>query len=64
MDKNKEEVLAELEQLGSDSALDDLVHDTVSAKATEINNFGPKRQLEFLLEEGYSLQDILEFAKR
>lgn len=40
-------------------ALDDLVHDTKSQEASEINNGGPESQVQYLLESGFSLEDII-----
>lgn len=43
--------------------LDELVHDVVSKTASRINNGGMEEQVKFLLENGYSLQEIVEEAK-
>ena len=48
-------------------ALDDLVHDTASQIASEINNGGTEAQLQYLLDNGWTEEHIrtqvLENAK-
>lgn len=61
----KEELLeyleCEIETLGNDSlqeVLDELVHDVLSKQASGINNQGYPEQLSFLLESGFSLEEL------
>ena len=39
-------------------ALDDLIHDVMTEKASEVNNQGIEYQIEFLKSEGYSEEEI------
>lgn len=41
-----------------ESSLDELVHDVKSGEAADINNGGFESQIEFLLEAGFSEQEI------
>jgi hypothetical protein len=43
----------------SQEVLDDLVHDCLSNEASEINNRGRDEQIRFLIENGYTVADIL-----
>lgn len=42
------------------SMLDELVHDVMSKKASDINNNGMKYQIEFLAQEGFTFVQIME----
>lgn len=53
------EFIAEIEkQAKKQIALDEIVHDTKSKEASEINNEGIDSQLNYLLQSGFSLEDI------
>jgi len=51
---------AEAAGCSDSSALDDLVHDVMSSKASDINNHGVPGQVKFLLAEGVSEAEIQE----
>ena len=44
--------------------LDDLVHEELSRSASIINNEGIERQVEFLSENGYSLDEIYDLLNQ
>jgi hypothetical protein len=46
-------------KLGSDH-FDEFVHQTASEGATRVNNAGIIRQINYLLEKGWSIKDIEE----
>lgn len=41
-------------------ALDGLVHDSKSKEATDINNEGSRSQLTYLLDSGYTMEQLKE----
>jgi len=44
--------------------LDDLVHDVADRVASRINNEGMKEQIEFLTNNGYSIDDIIQEVEK
>lgn len=60
----REKLVAEIE--GSDDyedvqeALDMMVHDALSSMASDINNKGPMSQVDFLVKDGFSVEQIRE----
>jgi hypothetical protein len=48
------------EEVEQRADLDDLVHDTKSAEASDINNGGPEAQVRYLLESGWTKKDLLQ----
>jgi ribulose bisphosphate carboxylase small subunit len=46
---------------GAQDSIDDVVHDIFSGMASDINNSGIKNQVEFLLGQGYTEEQILKF---
>ena len=63
----KDKHIEEIEKIIScdDSILDDIVHETVSVQATNINNDGVYAQIEFLIGEGIyeDSEEVLEYIK-
>lgn len=61
-----EDILKEIKKLAvlDPGSLDDLVHNELSLSASIINNEGVERQVEFLSEQGWSLQEILEHLEQ
>ena len=51
--------IKELVALDSDS-LDDLVCEEFSCRASQVNNEGVECQIDFLIESGFSIEDILQ----
>lgn len=53
----------QLQEQGVESeALDELVHDAASQKASSINNDGMSEQLRYLADAGFSDKEIAEHA--
>lgn len=57
-----ERLVAEFGESSSE-LLDELVHDAKSEEAASINNEGLQSQVDYLLESGYSEQEIREMLK-
>jgi hypothetical protein len=63
-EKEKEtEVDSAMDLVERQIALDDLVHDVMSAKASAINNDGEAAQFAFLKEEGWTVEAIEKAIK-
>lgn len=61
---NEQEIQELVEEIaannGAQDALDDAVHDIFSGMASDINNCGMLDQIEFLVGQGYTKEQILK----
>jgi len=53
----REDLIAFISQ-NAEGSLDEVVHDVYSRQASGINNQGPASQIDFLIEAGFSLEEI------
>jgi hypothetical protein len=58
-----ERLVSSISEGTSEQALDDIVHDVKSREASNINNEGWQSQIDFLLDAGYSEEELREMLK-
>ena len=58
-----ERLVSSISEGTSEQALDEAVHDVKSREASNINNEGWQSQIDFLLDAGYSEEELREMLK-
>jgi len=62
IEEKEVEELSVFDDIDTVEAFDDLVHDCLSRDASNINNGGVFEQIEFLMKQGHSLEELKKLA--